>query len=223
MCFSAEASFAGSAIISAIGVATLTKIKKPAEILFASIPLIFGIQQCAEGVLWITLRSGGHEALENIATYIFLVTALVIWPTMIPLSIWFIEKVKKRKKVLTYLIFLGGILSVFYAFCLIFYNVTPQIQSFHIQYVDEIHEILVKIVFVCYLVTTITPIFISSVKRMWIFGILIAVSCLITGIFFTQYLTSVWCFFAAIISILVYWILSGIRSMSEEIIKELQS
>jgi hypothetical protein len=223
MCFSAEASFAGSAIISAIGVATLTKIKKPAEILFASIPLIFGIQQCAEGVLWITLRSGGHEALENIATYIFLVTALVIWPTMIPLSIWFIEKVKKRKKVLTYLIFLGGILSVFYAFCLIFYNVTPQIQSFHIQYVDEIPEILVKIVFVCYLVTTITPIFISSVKRMWIFGILIAVSCLITGIFFTQYLTSVWCFFAAIISILVYWILSGIRSMSEEIIKELQS
>jgi hypothetical protein len=216
MCFSAEASFAGSAIISAIGVATLTKIKKPAEILFASIPLIFGIQQCAEGVLWITLRSGGHEALENIATYIF-------WPTMIPLSIWFIEKVKKRKKVLTYLIFLGGILSVFYAFCLIFYNVTPQIQSFHIQYVDEIPEILVKIVFVCYLVTTITPIFISSVKRMWIFGILIAVSCLITGIFFTQYLTSVWCFFAAIISILVYWILSGIRSMSEEIIKELQS
>jgi hypothetical protein len=223
MCFSAEASFAGSAIISAIGVATLTKIKKPAEILFASIPLIFGIQQCAEGVLWITLRSGGHEALENIATYIFLVTALVIWPTMIPLSIWFIEKVKKRKKVLTYLIFLGGILSVFYAFCLIFYNVTPQIQSFHIQYVDEIPEILVKIVFVCYLVTTITPIFISSVKRMWIFGILIAVSCLITGIFFTQYLTSVWCFFAGIISILVYWILSGIRSMSEEIIKELQS
>ena len=222
MCFSAEASFTGSAVISAIGVATLTKIKKPAEILFATIPLLFGIQQCAEGVLWITLKSGGHERLENTAAYIFLVTALVIWPTMIPLSVWFMEKVKRRKKVLACLIALGVALSLFYAFCLLVYNVTPQIQSFHIEYVDEFPGTLVKIAFVCYLATTIAPIFISSVKRMWLFGILIAVSCLITGIFFAQYLTSVWCFFAAIISILIYWILSGTRSKTEELTKELQ-
>ncbi len=212
MCFSAEASFTGSTIISTIGVATLTRTKKPTEIPFAAIPLLFGIQQCAEGVLWITLKSGAQEILENVTTYIFLVTALVIWPTMIPLSIWFMENVKRRKKVLAYLIVLGGILSIFYAFCLLVYNVTPQIQSFHIQYVDEFPGTLVKIAFVCYLVTTILPIFISSVKRMWLFGITIAVSCLITGIFYAQYLTSVWCFFAATISILIYWILSGTRS-----------
>jgi hypothetical protein len=223
MCFSPEASFTGSAIISATGVFTLTKIKKPTEILFAAIPLLFGIQQCAEGILWITLKSGGHERLETTATYIFLITALVIWPTMIPLSVWFMEKVRRRKKVLAYLIALGGALSLFYASCLLVYNVTPQIQSFHIQYVDEFPGTLVKIAFVCYLFTTIAPIFISSVKRMWLFGILIAVSCLITGIFFTQYLTSVWCFFAAIISILIYWILSGIRSKTAELPKELQS
>ena len=223
MCFSAEASFTGSAIISAIGVATFTKTKRPAEILFAAIPLIFGIQQGAEGVLWVTLKSGGHEVLENTATYIFLVTALVIWPTMVPLSIWFIEKLKKRKRVLAYLVLLGFILSLFYAFCLLFFDVTPQIQGFHIQYVDEFPKTLVKIAFACYLITTIAPIFISSVKRMWVFGILVAISCLITGVFFTQYLTSVWCFFAAIISILVYWILSGIRSKHEEIPEELRS
>jgi hypothetical protein len=222
MCFSAEASFTGSAIISAIGVATLTKTKKPPQILFAAIPLLFGIQQCAEGVLWVTLKSGGHERLENTATYIFLVTALVIWPTMIPLSVWFMEKVKRRKKVLACLITLGGALSLFYAFCLLVYNVTPQIQNFHIEYVDEFPGTLVMIAFVCYLVTTIAPIFISSVKRMWLFGILITVSCLITGIFFAQYLTSVWCFFAAIISILIYWILSGTRSKTEELTQELQ-
>ena len=222
MCFSAEASFTGSAIISAIGVATITRTKKRAVIIFASIPLIFGIQQCAEGVLWVTLKSGGHERFETTATYIFLITALVIWPIMIPLSVWFMEKVKRRKKVLAYLITLGGVLSLFYAFCLLVYNVTPQIQSFHIQYVDEFPGTLVTIAFVVYLVTTITPIFVSSVKRMWLFGILIAVSCLITGIFFAQYLTSVWCFFAAIISVLIYWILSGTRSKKEELTKELQ-
>ena len=222
MCFSAEASFTGSAVISTIGVATLAKIKKPTEILFAVIPLLFGIQQCGEGILWVTLKSGGHERLESAVTYVFLVTALVIWPTMIPLSVWFMEKVKRRKKVLAYLIALGGVLSLFYAFCLFVYNVTPQIQNFHIRYVDEFPGTLVKIAFVCYLITTIAPIFISSVRRMWLFGILIAVSCLITGIFFAQYLTSVWCFFAAIISIVIYWILSGTRSKTDVIKKELQ-
>jgi hypothetical protein len=217
MCFSAEASFTGSAVISAIGVAGLTKIKKRAEILFAAIPLLFGIQQCAEGVLWVTLESGGHERLESTATYIFLITALVIWPTMIPLSIRLMEKVKRRKKVLAYLLVLGGALSLFYAVCLIVYNVSAQIQSFHIRYVDEFPGTLVKIAFACYLVTTIAPIFISSVKRMWLFGTMIAVSCLITDIFFSQYLTSVWCFFAAIISIAIYWILRGTRNEAEEL------
>lgn len=217
MCFSAEASFTGSAVISAIGIAGLTKTKKRAEILFAAIPLIFGIQQCAEGVLWVTLASGGHERLESTATYIFLVTALVIWPTMIPLSIWLMEKVKRKKQVLSYLIGLGGALSLFYAICLLVYDVTPQIQNFHIDYIDEFPGALVKIAFACYLVTTIVPIFISSVKRMWLFGTMIAVSCLITGIFFSQYLTSVWCFFAAIISIAIYWILRGTRSEAGEL------
>ena len=216
MCFSAEASFTGSAIISAIGITTLTKIKKPAQILFAAIPLIFGVQQCAEGILWITLKTGSHESLEQAATYIFLVTALFIWPTMIPLSVWFMEKASKRRTILAYLVVLGCLTSLLYGYCLIFYDVTPQIQSFHIQYVDKFPGTLTKILFVLYLITTIVPIFISSIRRMWLFGVLIAVSCLITGIFFTQYLTSVWCFFAAVISILIYWILRGIGGPTKE-------
>jgi len=32
-------------------------------------------------------------------------------------------------------------------------------------------------------------------------------SCAVTVIFFTQYLTSVWCFFAALISSVIFWIL----------------
>ena len=86
MCFSAAASFAGSAAISAVGIATQRKVRKPSQRLFAIIPLLFGFQQFAEGILWITLRSGEHPWLQNAATYIFLITALVIWPVMVPLS-----------------------------------------------------------------------------------------------------------------------------------------
>jgi hypothetical protein len=210
VCFSAGASFAGSAVITAIGAATLIKVRKPAHIPLAAIPLIFGIQQCAEGVLWITLKSGLHESLQNAATYVFLITALIIWPGFVPLSVWLLEKGKNRKKILAGLVITGGLVSLFYIYCLLFLNVAPQIQSFHIEYVNDYPGTLVWVVFVLYLAATILPLFVSSVKRMWVFGILIAVSCLITGIFFAQYLTSVWCFFAALISIAIYWILSGI-------------
>jgi hypothetical protein len=42
---------------------------------------------------------------------------------------------------------------------------------------------------------------------MRLMGVLMFFSCLVTAIFFIDYLTSVWCFFAAIISVVIYWIL----------------
>lgn len=216
MCFSAQASFAGSAVITAVGVATLTKVKKPSQIPFAAIPLLFGLQQCAEGILWITLKSGTMENLKNAGTSIFLITALLIWPIMVPFSIRLLETGVQRRKILAGLMASGGIVSMLYAFCLVFYKVHPEIQSFHINYVNDYPGVLVEIAFMIYLAVTIIPLFVSSVKRMWIFGILISVSCLMTGVFFTQYLTSVWCFFAALISIVIYWILSGINGKIEK-------
>jgi len=63
------------------------------------------------------------------------------------------------------------------------------------------------VAFVIYLIATITPLFVSSIKRTHLMGILMFFSCLITAIFFTQYLLSVWCFFAALISGVIFWIL----------------
>jgi hypothetical protein len=212
MCFSAGASFASGIVISAIGVTTLGKVSKPAQKLFAGIPLLFGFQQFTEGVLWITLRSSGeYEGLQNVVTCIFLITALVIWPVLIPLSMWFMEKVKTRKKILAVLIVTGSITSLFYSFCLIFYHVTPQIQSFHIQYIDDFPWPLVSIIFIFYFAATVAPLFVSSVRRAWLFGILITISYIVARIFYAQYVTSVWCFFAALLSVVIYWILRGTR------------
>ena len=214
MCFSAGASFAGGAVISTIGVAAQTQVSKPAQRLFAVMPFFFGFQQFAEGVLWVTLGSARYPVLQDVVTYIFLVTALVIWPFMVPLSVRVMEEIKIRKRILTGILITGCLLSCFYAFCLIYYDIFPRINGFHVEYIYNVPQIFMSIAFLFYLITTITPFFISSVKRMWVFGILIATSCIVTGIFFSMYLTSVWCFFAAIISIIIYWILRGVKPRS---------
>jgi hypothetical protein len=213
MCFSAEASFAGGVIISAIGVVTVRKVHKPSQILFASIPLFFGLQQIAEGLLWITLPSSEYIGLRHVSTYIFLAMAQVVWPMLIPLSVLLMEKSQTRKKYLLGLFFTGVLLSLYYTVCLILFDVRPQIQGFHVYYENDFPGSLRMVAFGIYLIATITPLFVSGIKRTHMLGILMTLSCLITGIFFTQYLLSVWCFFAALISAVIYWILSDSRKI----------
>jgi hypothetical protein len=114
---------------------------------------------------------------------------------------------KKRKRILQILLGLGLSLSLYYFICLLSFNVIPQIKGFHIQYNTDFPESLAMTAFIVYLVVTIIPLFVSGIKRTHMLGILMFLSCLITVIFFTQYLLSVWCFFAALISGVIFWIL----------------
>ena len=207
MCFSPEASFAGGIIISTIGVATILKVHKPSQIVFASIPIFFGIQQIIEGVLWLTLPNPDYGGVQKWFTYLFLIMAEVLWPMMIPLSVLLMEENKKRKRILRILLLLGVALSLYYAFCLFSFNVTPEIKGFHIQYTDNFPESLRLVAFGVYVVASITPLFVSSIQRTHLLGILMFLSCLVTALFFRYYLTSVWCFFAALISGVIFWIL----------------
>ncbi len=213
MCFSMEASFAGGIIIGGIGVATICKVHKPSQIVFASIPLFFGFQQIIEGCMWFILQHPSYEQYQKPIMYAYLIMAQVFWPIMIPLAVLTMEENKKRKKVLWGLLGIGLILSVYYIACLVFINVTPKIGGYHIEYLDATPKPAEIPAFLLYLATSITPLFVSSIKRTHLLGILMALSCLVTIIFFTHYLTSVWCFFAAIISVIIFWILLDAKRM----------
>ena len=211
MCFSAQASFVGGALISAIGIATVTRVHKPSQVVFASIPLFFGIQQFAEGILWLTIPNPQDIEVQKFVTYLFLIMADFLWPVMIPLAVLLMESNQKRKRILMGFVIAGLSLSVYYAFCLISFNVYPQIEGYHILYKTDFPKSLSMYAFGIYLMVTIAPLFISSIKRTHLLGILMFLSCLVTAVFFRQYLTSVWCFFAAAISVVIFWILRDSR------------
>jgi hypothetical protein len=207
MCFSAEASFAGGVIISAIGVATVTKVHKSSQLVFASIPLFFGVQQFTEGILWLTLPNPDYVTIRKFSTYLFLIMAEVLWPMMIPLSVLFMEENQKKKKLLLGFLLLGVCLSAYYATCLILFNVNPEIMGYHIHYHTNAPQTFAILTFAIYLAVTITPLFISSIRKTHLLGVLMFLSCAVTVVFFKQFLTSVWCFFAALMSGVIFWIL----------------
>ena len=211
MCFSTEASFIGGAVIIAIGVATVRKVHKPSQLVFACIPLFFGFQQIAEGFVWLSLQNPLYYGVLMPATYTFLIMAEVFWPFMVPLAVLLMEKNKKRLKILWVLFGMGVSVSLYFIFCLLSYNVTPEINGFHIEYVEGYPKSIKLVVFGVYLIASIVPLFVSTIKRIYLLGILMALSCMLTMIFFTQFLTSVWCFFGALISIVILWILRDAR------------
>jgi len=212
MCFSAAASFGGGIVISSIGVAAVKEANKPAQLAFASIPLLFGLQQIAEGFLWLTLPLETFSSVRTASMYAFLILARVIWPAMIPLSVLLMEEDHRRRRILLVFLALGLAVSLYYAYCLAFLNVTPHIVGHHIQYHSDFPEALATPVFIVYFIASITPLFVSGNKRTRLLGALMSVSGVLSVIFFLHALTSVWCFSAAIISIVVYWILRGHQS-----------
>jgi hypothetical protein len=207
MCFSAQASFVGSVILLGIGTVTLRHVHKPSQLVFASIPLFFGIQQFMEGMLWVTLPHPELAWVQQVCTVFFLIMACVVWPVMVPLSVLLMEKNAGRKRILWGLFCVGLVMSIYYAICLMLFKVSAHPSYYHIQYWTEFNPYVEMVNLPFYLLVTVAPLLISSIKRTHLLGIFMFISCMISLLFFSQFLTSVWCFFAAINSGIIFWIL----------------
>jgi len=64
------------------------------------IPLLFGVQQIIEGMLWLSFRFDA-PLLNVIMTYVFTLFSHVLWPIFVPFSIGLMETVAWRKKVIS--------------------------------------------------------------------------------------------------------------------------
>lgn len=218
MCFSASASFGAGVVLSVIGIVSIKKARGTSQIIFASIPLIFSVQQIAEGFLWLALSKPAYASMQLSATYIFLFFGRVVWPIYIPLSVFLLEKKDNRKLVLKMLVGLGALVSMYLAFCLLSYQVEAKIVGYHITYSQGYPIPLGKYCGLIYIIATIAPSFFSSIKRMWFLGIAILISYVMTKIFYTDYIVSVWCFFASAISIVVLIILYQIQKSNKSLV-----
>lgn len=210
MCFSASASFGASAVLSVIGVATLKKTEATHQIPFASIPLVFAVQQFSEGMGWLALSNPAFASFEKVSTYTFLFFAQIVWPLWVPIGITMLEKNANRKKILKVFIGIGVLVSAYFAHRLLMYGAKANIGGHHVAYKQVYPDSLNHIADMLYGVATLVPTFLSKTKKMWVFGLALCISYLAAAIAYNNYILSVWCFFAAILSVLIYMIIKGI-------------
>jgi hypothetical protein len=216
MCFSASASFGAGIVLAAISIASIKKAQKPSQIYFASIPIIFCVQQVAEGFLWLALTKPVYAPLEHITTYIFLFFAQVVWPLWIPYATLKLEKEEKEKNFQRVLLGIGLLVSSFLGYCLVSYSVEAKIIGYHITYLQDYPIVFGGYGDLLYIIATIAPPLFSNIKKMWLLSITIIISYIITKIFYVDYIISVWCFFSSIISISILIIMDEIKNPSKK-------
>src|SRR6185312_8606701 len=98
VCFSAAASFTAAGALAAIGGVSIAAAADKHATLFAAVPLGFAAQQASEGVVWLTINSPVHHVLHRAAVFTFLIFALVLWPTWIPVAVERAERDDARRR-----------------------------------------------------------------------------------------------------------------------------
>ena len=203
MCFCASASFAASGGLAVVGGATLYKSTKSNR-LIAMVPMLFAVQQFIEGWQWLA----AHPSPASLQLgYAFLFFAFLLWPFYIPLAVSQIEKYPLRKRTLEVLAGIGAVGALALLFMMVtqplIINILPRGIDYRIAVPFDWFGVLL------YVAVTCGSLFISSHRMMRWFGTAAIVSAGLSFWIYRETFTSVWCFFADILSVSIYFFISA--------------
>lgn len=209
MCFSATASFTTALVLIPVGVYCVNKATslQKAYWLFALMPLMFGVQQFFEGVVWL-----GTEADDGATTLIaargYLFFSHLFWLFWIPLSCYAVEDNATKRKFYFILTVFGAAYALLMYVPLLIHEdwVTVKLVGHSIKYkLILLHEgyVPLKVRNLIYGIFTLVPLLSASDRYIKGFGVIIVFSLAITSLYFDHAFLSVWCFFAAVLSLYI--------------------
>ncbi len=207
MCFSATASLIAGAGLSAAGIGALSVTRERRAMPFAAIPLLFGLQQAAEGAVWLA-AAGGDAAMQGCASAAFLGFAEVMWPLYAPLAVLALEPPGWRRRAMWACFVCGAIVAAAMLHGLV-RDFTPGApEGGHIRYIlaywDEFRNAgLLEALLALYVAATCGSLMLSREGPIRLFGAVVTVALAVTAFAYETWLFSVWCFFAAVLSLIV--------------------
>lgn len=211
MCFSTEASFTAAIVLGGMGYATSKSIPSKQYYFLAIIPLLFALQQLNEGFIWYNFA---YHALPKswlqLAVHIYLVLAFLIWPIWIPMALFATEMISWRRLIIGIDLIAGIGLSCLNFSYALKQDAAVQIINHSIQYLGHVPD--QTLLYPC---IVLLPCFLSSLKNISIFGLLVAAGYILADYFYQTTFVSVWCFFSAIVSLLLYKILRDNQTQTD--------
>lgn len=202
MCFSATADFASSAVLGAVGVATLREVKHPRELLFAVMPLLFGAHQFTEGFVWLGLNGTLSAAVAHGAGAAYVLYAQGLLPFLLPLSVLLLEPTRSKQRQMLGFVMLGGVLMLYMLWGLIAYPLEISIMQHSIVYWNVVTT--TTLVAALYVLATCGSLFFSGFSELIVLAWANFIGLLVVMMVKRYAFTSIWCAYAAAVSVIIY-------------------
>ena len=200
MCFSATASFSAGVVLLGVGAVALKSVRTSREWPLAAVPLLFALQQLSEGVIWLTFI---YEAprLNGAMTQFYSFFSHALWPAYIPLAVWLLEPRGPRRRSLGAFVAAGFVTGGYLLIMLFVFPIVSRPTGQHIEYVAP-HFFAGTVMTLYLLSTTVSPM-LSTHRTVKLFGVLSLLAFGGAYYFYATWFISVWCFFAAILSVII--------------------
>jgi hypothetical protein len=201
MCFSPQADFTAGAAVAAVGVQTLRRVRVRRELIIGSLPVLLGAHQFVEGFVWLGLRGEVSSGVGDPAREAYIVFAHAVLPAIVPLGFALLEPSHRRARWIWPLALVGVLLGVYLLWQVTAYPIGAHEQAHCIDYTT--HTPNDYLVGTLYIVVTCGPALLSTRRRLRRFGLLSVVGAVATALVRVDELTSLWCLYAAFVSVLI--------------------
>ncbi len=204
MCFSATASFSAGVLLLGIGTLTMRSAlatRQRGALPFAAIPMLFAVQQLIEGVIWLTFTAEAAP-LNAVMTHVYSFFSHVLWPVYVPRAVLLMEPNRWRRRTLIACVAAGAAVGAYLLYVLVAFPVVSKPTGQHIEYNSP--HFFAAVTMTLYLLSTALSPLLSTHRVVVVFGVLALASFGAAYAFYATWFISVWCFFAALLSAVVY-------------------
>lgn len=198
MCFSITADLVVGTALVPVAVATLREVKHWRELPFALLPTVFAIHQFIEAAVW--PNDVVSPAMAHLASRAYVFIALPLLPLLVPVAVLMLEPRGARLRVAPF-VALGAVVSAYLAVVVLTQPIGVTRCPHALQYQTGVRYGYVWAVL--YVIAVIGPALMSGYRSIVVFGVANLVGLSVVAVLYVQAFASLWCIYAAVMSVLV--------------------
>ncbi|MGH9120465.1 MAG: DUF6629 family protein, partial [Acidimicrobiales bacterium] len=203
----------GGAVICAIGVDVLRHVDRRRDHLaVAALPLILGAHQLDESLVWWAKDGNVPHDVGTVATWIYMLIALVLLPLFVPLAVLLMEPTARRRWAMAPFVAIGAGVGAVLRAAMIRGPISVTEHPYHLAYSVRISY--GWLVVALYVAAVCGALLFSGFRHVVWFGVVNLVAVVVIATLTVDGFASVWCAWAAatsaVIALKMRW-QSGVR------------
>ena len=200
MCFSVEADLVAGVVLLPVGVLSLREVRRPREVPFAALPLLFALHQLVEALVWAGESGAVSPCVQQGAALAYVLFAVPVLPVLLPVAVLLLEPRGPRLRVAPFVV-VGAALSVHLLIAVLDGPLVVEVQPHALVYLVDTPYLALSTVL--YVAVVVGPSVLSGYRSIVVFGLANLAGLSIVGVLYVQAFASLWCVWAATSSVLV--------------------